>query len=446
MITIHNARIVNLGREYTGYVAIDGEFIHAMGDGAAPEALLAASQEVIDAAGMLLIPGCIDDHVHFREPGLTHKADIASESRAAVAGGVTSYMDMPNTKPLTITAEALEEKFDIAARSSVANYSFFIGATNDNIDTLLSIDNKRVAGVKLFLGSSTGNMLVDESDVLHRLFRECRTLISVHSEDEAIIRERRAFYTGRFGEDLSVFYHPLIRSAEACYVCTERAVELARRYGTRLHVAHISTARELELFWAEPLLDKRITAEACVHHLWFTDNDYASLGTRIKCNPAIKTTADRNALRDAVNNGAIDLIATDHAPHLLSEKQGGALTAASGSPYVQFSLIMMLELVRQGVFSTVTVVEKMCHAPAMLYNIDRRGILRPGYYADIVLIDTNTRHTITKEDVLSKCGWSPLEGTTFHSRVSKTFVNGKCIYSDGVVADNLASHPLKFNR
>ena len=245
MITIHNARIVNLGREYTGYVAIDGEFIHAMGDGAAPEALLAASQEVIDAAGMLLIPGCIDDHVHFREPGLTHKADIASESRAAVAGGVTSYMDMPNTKPLTITAEALEEKFDIAARSSVANYSFFIGATNDNIDTLLSIDNKRVAGVKLFLGSSTGNMLVDESDVLHRLFRECRTLISVHSEDEAIIRERRAFYTGRFGEDLSVFYHPLIRSAEACYVCTERAVELARRYGTRLHVAHISTAREL---------------------------------------------------------------------------------------------------------------------------------------------------------------------------------------------------------
>lgn len=446
MITIHNARIVNLGREYTGYVAIDGEFIHAMGDGAAPEALLAASQEVIDAAGMLLIPGCIDDHVHFREPGLTHKADIASESRAAVAGGVTSYMDMPNTKPLTITAEALEEKFDIAARSSVANYSFFIGATNDNIDTLLSIDNKRVAGVKLFLGSSTGNMLVDESDVLHRLFRECRTLISVHSEDEAIIRERRAFYTGRFGEDLSVFYHPLIRSAEACYVCTERAVELARRYGTRLHVAHISTARELELFWAEPLLDKRITAEACVHHLWFTDNDYASLGTRIKCNPAIKTTADRNALRDAVNNGAIDLIATDHAPHLLSEKQGGALTAASGSPYVQFSLIMMLELVRQGVFSTVKVVEKMCHAPAMLYNIDRRGILRPGYYADIVLIDTNTRHTVTKEDVLSKCGWSPLEGTTFHSRVVKTFVNGKCIYSDGVVADNLASHPLKFNR
>ena len=446
MITIHNARIVNLGREYTGYVAIDGEFIHAMGDGAAPEALLAASQEVIDAAGILLIPGCIDDHVHFREPGLTHKADIASESRAAVAGGVTSYMDMPNTKPLTITAEALEEKFDIAARSSVANYSFFIGATNDNIDTLLSIDNKRVAGVKLFLGSSTGNMLVDESDVLHRLFRECRTLISVHSEDEAIIRERRAFYTGRFGEDLSVFYHPLIRSAEACYVCTERAVELARRYGTRLHVAHISTARELELFWAEPLLDKRITAEACVHHLWFTDNDYASLGTRIKCNPAIKTTADRNALRDAVNNGAIDLIATDHAPHLLSEKQGGALTAASGSPYVQFSLIMMLELVRQGVFSTVTVVEKMCHAPAMLYNIDRRGILRPGYYADIVLIDTNTRHTVTKEDVLSKCGWSPLEGTTFHSRVFKTFVNGKCIYSDGVVADNLASHPLKFNR
>lgn len=446
MITIHNARIVNLGREYTGYVAIDGEFIHAMGDGAAPEALLAASQEVIDAAGMLLIPGCIDDHVHFREPGLTHKADIASESRAAVAGGVTSYMDMPNTKPLTITHEALEEKFDIAARSSVANYSFFIGATNDNIDTLLSIDNKRVAGVKLFLGSSTGNMLVDESDVLHRLFRECRTLISVHSEDEAIIRERRAFYTGRFGEDLSVFYHPLIRSAEACYVCTERAVELARRYGTRLHVAHISTARELELFWAEPLLDKRITAEACVHHLWFTDNDYASLGTRIKCNPAIKTTADRNALRDAVNNGAIDLIATDHAPHLLSEKQGGALTAASGSPYVQFSLIMMLELVRQGVFSTVTVVEKMCHAPAMLYNIDRRGILRPGYYADIVLIDTNTRHTVTKEDVLSKCGWSPLEGTTFHSRVFKTFVNGKCIYSDGVVADNLASHPLKFNR
>lgn len=446
MITIHNARIVNLGREYTGYVAIDGEFIHAMGDGVAPEALLAASQEVIDAAGMLLIPGCIDDHVHFREPGLTHKADIASESRAAVAGGVTSYMDMPNTKPLTITAEALEEKFDIAARSSVANYSFFIGATNDNIDTLLSIDNKRVAGVKLFLGSSTGNMLVDESDVLHRLFRECRTLISVHSEDEAIIRERRAFYTGRFGEDLSVFYHPLIRSAEACYVCTERAVELARRYGTRLHVAHISTARELELFWAEPLLDKRITAEACVHHLWFTDNDYASLGTRIKCNPAIKTTADRNALRDAVNNGAIDLIATDHAPHLLSEKQGGALTAASGSPYVQFSLIMMLELVRQGVFSTVTVVEKMCHAPAMLYNIDRRGILRPGYYADMVLIDTDTRHTITKEEILSKCGWSPLEGTTFHSRVVKTFVNGKCIYSDGVVADNLASHPLKFNR
>lgn len=444
MIAIHNANIVNEGCRYRGYVVVDGELIKDLGEGDLPESIKNNASEVVDAVGALLIPGCIDDHVHFRDPGLTHKADMASESRAAVAGGVTSFMDMPNTVPATTSVEALKAKMRNAAETSVANYAFFLGATNSNIEELVNADYSEVCGVKLFLGSSTGNMLVDDDDAIARIFREVPAVISVHSEDESIIRANKERYTSRFGNDLSVFFHPLIRSEEACYVCTARAVELAERCGTRLNVAHISTARELSLFTQGDIRAKRITAEACVPHLWFSDNDYASLGTLIKCNPAIKTVADRDALREAVNNGKIDLIATDHAPHLLGEKRGGALSAVSGSPYIQFSLIMMLELAHRGIIPLTRVVDKMCHAPAIRYAIGRRGFIRKGYYADLVLVDNAARHAVSRSEVLSKCGWSPLEGTVFHSHVLKTFVNGNCVYDNGLVDASMKGMPLRF--
>lgn len=429
---LFNANIVNEGRQFAGYVIIEGDKIAEVGQGAPTEAVIESCERAEDLSGAMILPGVIDDQVHFREPGLTHKADIASESRAAVAGGVTSFMDMPNTIPQTTDNKVLEWKFARAGETSVANYSFSIGATNENIELLKSLDYSRICGVKAFLGSSTGNMLVDDKTALEHLFSAIPAIISVHSEDEAIIRANREWYVSERGDDLPVEFHPLIRSAEACYESTARAVELASRCGTRLHVFHVSTARELTLFSDQPLEDKRITAEVCVHHLWFSDRDYARLGNRIKCNPAIKTLADRDALRDALLTGRLDVVATDHAPHLLSEKVGNCLKAASGMPLVQFSLVAMLEMAREGVFSTELVVEKMCHAPAKLYRIDRRGFIRPGYYADLAIVRENPAgHTITADDVLSKCGWSPFEGTTMHYHVERTYVNGTEAYRAG---------------
>ena len=443
---LRNALIINEGQRFDGYIVIDGGMIAEVGHGLPDEATVNSCSEVIDAEGCWAIPGVIDDQVHFRDPGLTHKGDIATESRAAVAGGVTSYMDMPNVVPPTTTIEALEAKYERASEVSMANYSFFIGATNDNIDTLLAVDYSKTCGVKAFLGSSTGNMLVSDSEALHRLFAEVPALVAVHSEDEATIAANRARYVAECGDDLPVELHPLIRSAEACYVSTARAVERAARYGTRLHVLHLSTARELQLFDSTtPLAEKRVTAEVCVHHLWFSDADYARLGNMIKCNPAVKTAADREALRDGLRNGAIDIVATDHAPHLWQEKQGNCLKAASGMPLVQFSLVAMLEMAGQGVFTVEQVVDKMCHAPARLYRIDRRGFLRPGYHADIAIVAPGEEFTVGEENIVSRCGWSPFMGVTFHNRVIKTFVNGNVVYDRGKFADSTCGNRLNFN-
>lgn len=442
---LYNASIINEGKKFNGYIVIDGDKIAEVGTGVPAEGIMSSCDKLYDLTGKLLIPGVIDDQVHFRDPGLTHKADIASESHAAIAGGVTSFMDMPNTKPQTTTLEALNAKYEHAAEVSATNYSFYIGATNDNIEIVKQVDFSKTCGVKAFLGSSTGNMLVDNPDTLEHLFGEIPALIAIHSEDESIIKANKELFITKYGDNLPVKYHPLIRSAEACYVSTARAIELADKLSTRLHVLHLSTARELSLFSNAPITKKRITAEVCVHHLWFSDEDYAKYGNRIKCNPAIKTIADRSALRDGVNCGKLDVVATDHAPHLLSEKEGNCLTAASGAPLVQFSLVVMLEMAKQGIFSIEKVVEKMCHAPAELYHIDRRGYIRKGYYADLAVIDSNVSHTITSADVISKCGWSPFEGITMHNRVVSTFLNGEEVYHNGVFRNNIHGSRLKFN-
>lgn len=442
---IKNARIINEGRSYQGSVLIDGEMIAAVYEGNVPDETVAEAKEVIDAQGKWLLPGCIDDQVHFREPGLTHKADIYSESRAAVAGGVTSFMDMPNTKPQTTTLENLEWKFNRAAETSVANYSFFFGGTNDNMEEIRRLDRSRVPGLKLFLGSSTGNMLVDKKEALEKIFSESDLLIAIHAEKEEIIKRNIAYYTQQYGEDLDISFHSKIRSEEACYASSSEAVELATRLGTRLHILHLSTAKETTLLDNKlPLKDKKITGEVCVHHLWFHDGDYALFGNRIKWNPAIKTLADRTALREAVNNDKIDIVATDHAPHLLSEKEGSCLKAASGGPLVQHSLIVMLELAMEGRFTYEKVVDKMAHKPAELFHIDRRGYIRPGYYADLVLIDPNKTWTVSKENILTKCGWSPFEGYTFHHAVDTTWVNGEIVWQDGQIRDNVHGKELKY--
>lgn len=444
MILLHNGTIVNEGRSYRGYVAIEGEKIKKVGEGD-PSAELLAAGEVIDVKGDYILPGAIDDQVHFRDPGLTHKADIASESSAAVAGGVTSFMDMPNTKPQTVTLEALEAKYDRAAQVSHANYSFYMGATNDNLDEVKRVDFSSVCGVKAFLGASTGNMLVDNADTLQRMFSEVPAIIAIHSEDEAIIRANKERLVAQYGQYLPIELHPQLRSAEACYECSARAVELAHRCGTRLHVLHLSTERELSLFERKPLEEKKITAEVCVHHLWFYDQAYSTLGARIKCNPAVKTLADRDALRRGVNEGLIDVVATDHAPHLLSEKEGGCLEAASGMPLVQYSLLAMLEMAQQGIFSLEQVVNKMCHAPAVLYRIDRRGYLREGYYADIAVVHrSDAGHVVTDADVISKCAWTPFVGVNLHHSVMRTYVNGALAYADGKVADDVRGSRMRF--
>lgn len=442
---IKNVRIINEGRSYQGAVLINGEMIEAVYEGEVPSEIIAETNDVVDGQGKWLLPGCIDDQVHFREPGLTHKADIYSESRAAVAGGVTSFMDMPNTKPQTTTLENLEWKFNRAAETSVANYSFFFGGTNDNMEDIRRLDRSRVPGLKLFLGSSTGNMLVDKKDALERIFSESDLLIAVHAEKEEIIKRNIAYYTQQYGEDLDISFHSKIRSEEACYASSSEAVELATRLGTRLHILHLSTAKETTLLDNKlPLKDKKITGEVCVHHLWFHDGDYALFGNRIKWNPSIKTLADRTALREAVNNDKIDIIATDHAPHLLSEKEGSCLKAASGGPLVQHSLIVMLELAMEGRFTYEKVVDKMAHKPAELFHIDRRGYIRPGYYADLVLIDPNKTWTVSKENILTKCGWSPFEGYTFHHAVDTTWVNGEVVWKDGQIRNEVHGKELKY--
>lgn len=442
---IRNATIVNEGRTFVGSVLIDGEHIKTVYEGNLVVELSVPYTE-IDATGLLLFPGVIDDQVHFRDPGLTHKGDIYTESKAAVAGGITSYFEMPNTRPQATTIDILEEKYTLASQKSFANYSFLMGVTNDNLDELKKLNPRNVAGVKMFMGSSTGNMLVDNQETLNRVFSEIPLLIVTHCEDEATIQNNIQHYKALLGEDIPIKYHPLIRSAEACYISSAYAVELATKYNARLHVFHLSSALEMSLFSSDkPLKDKRITAEVCVHHLWFSDTDYAQYGNRIKWNPAIKSESDRLALIDAVNSNKIDVIATDHAPHLLSEKEGSCLTAASGGPLVQHSLVAMLQMVKQGVFSLEKVVEKMCHAPAELFRIEKRGFIRPGYYADLVLVDPNREWMVNADNILYKCGWSPFEGTKFSASVLQTWVNGKLVYDNGQFDETVRGKRLLFD-
>ena len=441
---IKNALIVNEGETYSGSVVISGETIAEVIKGDNLPTI--PFNETIDANGCYLLPGIIDDHVHFRDPGLTHKADIHTESMAAAAGGVTSYMDMPNTNPQTTTLEALDNKFKDAATKSIVNYSFYFGATNNNADLLPLLDKQKVCGVKLFMGASTGNMLVDRMETLKNIFSNAGMLIATHCEDQNIITAQANAYKEKYGEDPDIKYHPEIRSEEACYQSSKLAVQLAKETGARLHILHISTAKELTLLENKPLNDKKITAEACVSHLFFSSQDYETYAARVKCNPSIKTPADRDALREALTNNLIDVIGTDHAPHLLSEKEGGALKAVSGMPTIQFSLTAVMELVHQGIISIEQLVQKMCHAPASLYQIAKRGFIRPGYQADLVLINPNKEWTVTTDCLLSKCGWSPMEGQTFHSKVEKTFVNGNLVYADNQVNALHRGQALSFAR
>ena len=446
MTLIHKATIINEGDSFIGSVLIEGNRISNVYRDDIPERLLNECREVIDARGLYLIPGVIDDQVHFRDPGLTHKGDILSESRAAVAGGVTSFMEMPNTNPQTVTIEELEKKFELASSKSIANFSFYLGATNNNIDELRKVDKRYVCGVKIFMGSSTGSMLVDNVKSLQQIFAEVDMVIATHCEKEDIIRENIESFKKQFGEeDIPIKYHPLIRSEEACYRSSAQAIELADKYGSRLHVLHLSTAKELTLLSDSRLEDKKITGEVCVHHLWFTDKDYDEYGARIKWNPSVKTMDDRDALRNGLLNNKLDVVATDHAPHLLSEKEGGCLKAASGGPLVQHSLQLMFEMAHEGYISPELVVEKMCHAPAKLFNVKDRGFIRTGYYADLVLLDINEMYTVTKDNILYKCGWSPFDGRTFKTTVKKTFVNGKLVYDNGVISESKFGFALEFN-
>lgn len=446
MYLIHNATIINEGDSFIGSVLIEGELIKTIYRNTPVPVEILDKASVIDGTDLWLVPGVIDDQVHFRDPGLTHKGDIESESRAAIAGGVTSYMEMPNTKPQTTSIEALEEKFEKAANKSFANYSFYLGATNDNIEELHKIDRKNVCGVKIFMGSSTGNMLVDKKKALETIFAEIDINIATHCEEEEIIQRNIIYYKNLLGTDnIPVKYHPLIRSEEACYQSSAKAIELADKYGARLHILHISTAKEVGLFEQKPLIEKKITAEACVHHLRFSDQDYVKYGTRIKWNPAVKTINDRDAILRGLLDNRIDVIATDHAPHLLEEKIGGCFDAASGGPLVQHSLQMMIQMVKDNKITKEEVVRKMCHAPAILFSVAKRGFIREGYYADLVLINPNREYQITQENILYKCKWSPLEGETVSSTIEKTFLNGQIAFENGEVND-IRGERLTFNR
>ena len=443
-VLIKNAKIVNEGTIFEGDVLIENEFIVEIAESISPKL---SNCKIIDAEGSYLIPGAIDDQVHFREPGLTHKGDIASESRAAVAGGITSYIEQPNTVPNAVTQEILEEKYQIAAKTSYANYSFMMGGTNDNLEEILKTNPRNVAGLKLFLGSSTGDMLVDSSESLEKIFSNTKLLIAVHSEDETTVKENLERYKLQFGDDIPVKFHPEIRSVEACYKSTVKIIDLAKRTGARLHVFHLSTAKELDLFTNKiPLEEKQITAEVCIHHLWFSDEDYATKGNLIKWNPAVKSSDDRKALWEALLDDRIDVIATDHAPHTLEEKQQSYLNAPSGGPLVQHAVVALFEAFHQGKISVEKIVEKMCHNPATLYGMEKRGFIREGYHADLTLVDLNTDWQVDKSNILYKCGWSPFEGETFRSRITHTFVNGQLVYQNFKVKDNPVGKRLLFDR
>ncbi|MUU78603.1 dihydroorotase [Winogradskyella endarachnes] len=441
---IKNAKIVNEGKVVEGDILIEDKIIKQIDSSISVKS---ADVIVVDAEGSFVIPGMIDDQVHFREPGLTHKANIETESKAALAGGITSFIEMPNTNPQTTTVEKLEEKFAIAAETSHANYSFMFGGTNDNLDEILKVDPKTVAGLKLFLGSSTGNMLVDDPKVIEKIFSSTDMVISVHCEDEATIKANLAKYKEEYGDDIPIEKHPIIRSEEACYISSSKAIELAKKTGARLHVFHLSTGKETNLFSNKtPLKDKKITAEVCVHHLWFSDEDYAKKGSHIKWNPAVKTAQDRNQLWKALLEDKIDVIATDHAPHTLEEKSNVYTKAPSGGPLVQHALVALFEAHHQGKISVEKLVEKACHNPAILFNVEKRGYVKEGYYADLVIVDPQNPWTVNKNNILYKCGWSPFEGNTFKSRITHTFVNGKLAYHNFKVLDVKAGERLTFNR
>lgn len=440
---IRAAQVINEGRTFNADVLVDGPFIERVeenGIGSVKNA------EDVNAEGTYLIPGAIDDQVHFREPGLTHKEDIGSASMAAVAGGITSFMEMPNTVPQTLTQELLQDKYDIAERVSQANYSFYMGASNDNLEEVLKTDPKTVCGVKAFLGSSTGNMLVDDEKVLHGLFSKVHMILATHCEDESRIKQRMADAKAKWGDDIPVEQHPIIRDHEACYLSSSRAVAMARELGTRLHVLHISTAKELELFDKGPLKDKRVTAEACIHHMWFNDLAYMERGVNIKWNPAVKTEADRQAILKAVSDDVIDVIATDHAPHTKTEKANPYTSCPSGAPLVQHAVVAMFELAKKGQISKEDVVRKMSHSVADLFDIDRRGYVREGYFADLVILRPNSPWVVSEDNIMYKVGWSPLEGTGFNHKVERTFVNGQTVYLNGLSMDKRDGMRLAFDR
>jgi dihydroorotase len=441
---IKNAQIVNEGKNFIGDVLIEGDTIAKINK---EITLKSKDIEIIDAKGKLLIPGIIDDQVHFREPGLTHKATIASESRAAVAGGITSFIEMPNTVPQATTQQILQNKFDIASKTSYANYSFMFGGTNDNLEELLKTDPKKVAAIKLFLGSSTGNMLVDNEEVLEKIFSSTKMLIALHCEDEKTISHNLSKAKATYGDDIPIELHPKIRSEVACYLSSSKAIALAKKTGARIHVFHLSTAKETDLFRNDiPLEQKQITAEVCIHHLWFDENDYKEKGTFIKWNPAVKTKKDKDGLWEALLDDRIDVIATDHAPHTIKEKKQVYTKAPSGGPLVQHALLAMLEAVNDDKITLEKVVQKMCHNPAKLFQIEKRGFIREGYYADLVLVDLNSPQKVTKENILYKCGWSPFEGNTFRSKITHTFVNGGLVYDNGHFGKSLKGMQLTFNR
>ena len=442
-ILIKNAKIVNENQIFESDLLIEKDLISKISKNISEE----GADKIIDASGKYLLPGIIDDQVHFREPGLTHKGDIESESRAAIAGGVTSFIEQPNTVPNAVTQELLEEKYQIASEKSFANYSFMMGGTNDNLEEILKTNPRNVAGIKLFLGSSTGNMLVDNPETLENIFSKTKMLIAVHCEDESTIRKNTEIYKEKFGEDIPMKYHHLIRSEEACYLSSSKAVELAKKTGARLHIFHVSTAKETELFQNNiPLKDKKITAEVCVHHLTFTNEDYETKGTLIKWNPAVKTEKDKVGLWEALLDDRIDIVATDHAPHTWEEKQNVYTKTPSGAPLVQHSLVAMIEHFKKGKISLEKIVEKMCHNPAILFQIEKRGFVKEGFKADLVLVDLDDEFTVSKENILYKCGWSPLEGTTFHSKITHTFVNGNLVFENGKVSEEKFGERLLFER
>lgn len=442
-ILIKNAQLVNENQIFESDLLIENDLIAKIGANISAENV----DQIIDAAGKYLLPGIIDDQVHFREPGLTWKGDIESESRAAIAGGITSFMEQPNTVPNAVTQELLEEKYQIAGEKSFANYSFMMGGTNDNLEEILKTNPRNVPGIKLFLGSSTGNMLVDNPETLENIFSKVKMLIAVHCEDEETIRKNTEIFKGKYGEDVPVTAHHLIRSEEACYISSSKAIELAKKTGARLHIFHLSTAKEMELFRNDiPLKEKKITAEVCVHHLTFTNEDYEIKGNFIKWNPAVKTQKDQDGLWEALLDDRIDIIATDHAPHTFEEKSQKYLQAPSGGPLVQHALNVMFENYKNNKISLEKIVEKMCHNPAILFQIEKRGFIKEGFKADLVLVDLNEKYTVSKENILAKCGWSPFEGTEFHSKITHTFVNGFLAYENGIVSEEKHGERLLFER